>query len=111
MSRDYGRPLVSITYLRNCGFPYEPSYPANHRFISGEDHHQLSFGQPTLQIPDGKWSLVLAIILNTLLFGFPDRHQARIKSLWLDQLVNTRRWREHISETVEDLRQMMSSVC
>ena len=87
-----------------------PLTAANRRFTSDEDYRHLSFGQSTLEVPDGKWSLVLAIILNTLLFGFPDGHQARFKSLWLDYLVNTRRWREYISETDEDLRQTMLSV-
>ncbi|KAH9061038.1 hypothetical protein EDB87DRAFT_1576431 [Lactarius vividus] len=57
---------------------------------------------------DSKWGVLLAIILNTLLFGFPDGYQARFKSLWLDQLINTSHWCEHTSETVEDLKQMAS---
>jgi hypothetical protein len=82
----------------------------NHRFILGEEHPQLrlSFSQPTLDIAGGKWCLVFAIISNTLLLGFPDGQRGRFKSLWLDQLINTRRWREYISETVEDLEQTMS---
>jgi hypothetical protein len=85
----------------------------NHRFILGEEHPQLrlSFSQPTLDIAGGKWCLVFAIISNTLLLGFPDGQRGRFKSLWLDQLINTRRWREYISETVEDLEQTMSWVC
>jgi hypothetical protein len=82
-----------------------------HRFAFGEEHPQLSFSQSTLEIPDEKWRLVFAIISNTLLLGFPDGQRGRFKSLWLDQLVNTRRWREYISETVEDLEQTMSWVC
>ncbi|KAF8262315.1 hypothetical protein EI94DRAFT_1743976 [Lactarius quietus] len=83
---------------------------ANHRFLSGEDHCRLSSGRSTSEIAEWKWGLVLGIISNILLFGFPDRYQARFKSLWVDQLVNTRRWQEHISETVEDLKQTMSSL-
>ncbi|KAI9458599.1 hypothetical protein BJY52DRAFT_1416383 [Lactarius psammicola] len=84
---------------------------ASHRLNHfSEDHCRLSFGQSTSEIKDSKWDLFLAIISNTLLFGFPDGHQARFKNLWLDQLVNTSRWREHVSETVEDLKQMVSSM-
>jgi hypothetical protein len=79
-----------------------------HRFAFGEEHPQLSFSQSTLETPDEKWRLVFAIISNTLLLGFPDGQHWRFKSLWLDQLVNTRRWREYLSETVEDLEQTMS---
>ncbi|KAI9438659.1 hypothetical protein H4582DRAFT_2057296 [Lactarius indigo] len=84
---------------------------ASHRLTHfGEDHCRLSLGRSTLEIQDSKWSVLLGIISNALLFGFPDGYQARFKSLWLDQLVNTSRWREHMSETVEDLKQMMSSM-
>ncbi|KAH9003466.1 hypothetical protein EDB86DRAFT_2364666 [Lactarius hatsudake] len=87
---------------------------ASHRLthFGGEsgDHCRLSFGRSTLEIQDGKWGLILAIISNTLLFGFPGGYQARFKSLWVDQLVGTSRWREHISETVEDLKQTVSSM-
>ncbi|KAH9074251.1 hypothetical protein EDB83DRAFT_1947158 [Lactarius deliciosus] len=86
---------------------------ASHRLTHfGEDHCRLSFCRSTLEIQDstGKWGILLAIISNTLLFGFPDGYQARFKSLWVDQLVNTSRWREHTSGTVEDLRQTVSSM-
>ncbi len=84
---------------------------ASHRLTHfGEDHCRLSFGQSTLEIQDSKWGLLLAIISNTLLFGFPDARRARFKNLWVDQLVNTSRWRGHVSGTVEDLKQTVSSV-
>ena len=83
----------------------------NHRFEFGEEHPRLSFSQSTSEMPDGKWRLVFAIISNTLLLGFPTGQEERFKSLRLDQLVNTRRWREHISEIAEDLKQTMSWVC
>jgi hypothetical protein len=81
---------------------------ASHRSLIhfGEDHCRLSFGQST----NSNWSFPLAMISNTLLFGFPDGRRARFKRLWLDKLVNTSRWREHISETVEDSKQTMSSM-
>ena len=83
----------------------------NHRLEFGEEHPRLSFSQSSLEIPDGRWRLLFAVLSNTLLLGFPDGQQRRLKSLWLDQLVNTCRWREHISEMVEDLKQTMSWVC
>jgi hypothetical protein len=102
-NKDHAHSAHIITYVARLW-----STVASHRSLIhfGEDHCRLSFGQST----DSKWCIPLAIISNTLLFGFPDGHQARFKSLWLDQLVNTSRWREHISKTVEDLKQTMSSV-
>ncbi|KAI9438424.1 hypothetical protein BJY52DRAFT_1380826 [Lactarius psammicola] len=35
---------------------------------------------------------------------------ARFKNLWVDQLISTSCWREHISDTVEELKQMVSSM-
>ncbi len=45
-----------------------------------------------------------------LLFGLPEEHLARFESLGVDQLVYTSRWRKHVSETVNDLKQEMSRV-
>lgn len=85
---------------------------ANHRFFIhfGEDHCRLSSDQAILE-EDRKESLVLAIISNTLLFGFPNWHQARFESLWVDQLAYTSPWRKHVEETDKGLKQQMSSVC
>jgi hypothetical protein len=44
-----------------------------------------------------------------LLFGFPDRYEARFKNFLPDQ-VDESCWREHASEAVEDLKQTMSSI-
>ncbi len=63
-----------------------------------------------MKVPDSKRNLVLAIISKTLLFGLPDMHRARFKSLWLDQLVNTSRWHKHVSGSVKHLKQTMSWV-
>jgi len=83
---------------------------ANHRFFihSGEDHCRLSSDQAILEV-HRKESLVLAIISNTLLFGFPNWYQARFEGLWVDQLAYTSTWRKHVSETAKDLKHMMSS--
>ncbi len=87
---------------------------ANHRFFihSSEEpkHCQLSSNQSTLEVPESRWGLVSAVISKILLFGFPDRYEARFKSFWVDQLVDASRWREHASETVEDLKQTVSWV-
>jgi hypothetical protein len=85
---------------------------ANHRFFIhfGEDHCRLSSDQAILEAPDSKESLVLAVLSKTLLFGLPNRHKARFERLWVDQLAYTSPWRKHVSETAEDLKQMMSRV-
>jgi hypothetical protein len=85
---------------------------ANHRFFIhfGEDHCRLSSDQTILETIRRE-SVVLAIISNTLLFGFPNWYQARFEGLWIDQLAYTSHWRKHVSETSKDLKQMMSSVC
>jgi hypothetical protein len=64
----------------------------------------------SLEVPDSKRSLTLAIISNTLLFGLPNEHQAKFESLWVDQLAYTSPWRKHVSGTIEELRHMMSWV-
>ncbi|KAH9017911.1 hypothetical protein EDB84DRAFT_664182 [Lactarius hengduanensis] len=83
---------------------------ANHRFFIhfGEDHCRLSSDHSILEVPDNKRSLVLAIMSNTLLFGFPNEYQARFERLWMDQLTYSDPWRKHVSETVDDLKQMTS---
>lgn len=75
-----------------------------------EDHCRLSSDQSALNIPDSKWNLVLDAASRTLLFGLHDVHRARFKSLWLDRLVNTSRWRKYVSRRVENLKQTMSWV-
>ncbi|KAN0127126.1 hypothetical protein V8E53_015064 [Lactarius tabidus] len=84
---------------------------ANHRFFIhfGEDHCRLSSDQAILE-SIRRESLVLIIISNTLLFGFPNWYQARFEGLWIDQLAYTAPWQKHVSETNKDFRQMMSSV-
>ncbi|KAI9458566.1 hypothetical protein BJY52DRAFT_411425 [Lactarius psammicola] len=83
---------------------------ANHRFFIhfGEDHCRLSSDQAILEVPDRKESLVLEIISKSLLFGLPDQHRARFERLWVDQLAYTSPWRKHVSDTTEDLKQMVS---
>jgi len=49
-------------------------------------------------------------VSKVLLFGLPDEHRARFESLCVDQLICTSRWREHVSETVDDLKQEISRV-
>ena len=61
-------------------------------------------------VQESKWGRTFAIISKMFLFGFPDRYEARFESFWEDQLVDASHWREHASETVEDLKQTMSSV-
>ncbi|KAI9458592.1 hypothetical protein BJY52DRAFT_412960 [Lactarius psammicola] len=82
---------------------------ANHRFFihsnEGPKHCQPSSNQSTSEVPKSRWGLVLAIISKMLLFGFPDRYEARFEGFWVDQLVDASCWREHASETVEDLKQ------
>ena len=103
---------MSFTHTKTVWILTSPLTAAIHRSSTnfGDDSCQLSFDQSIVEIPVSKWSLSLAIISNTLLFGLPDGHRARFKNLWLDQLVNTSRWREHISETVENSKQTISSV-
>jgi hypothetical protein len=69
---------------------------------------RLFSDQSIWKVLDSKRNLILAIISRSLLLGFPDVHRAQFKSLWLDQLVNTSRWRKHISGMVEHLKQTMS---
>ncbi|KAI9458596.1 hypothetical protein BJY52DRAFT_413027 [Lactarius psammicola] len=57
-----------------------------------------------------KRGLISTIVLKVLLFGLPDEHQARFESLCVDRLICTSRWRQHVSETVEDLKQEISRV-
>ncbi|KAF8257103.1 hypothetical protein EI94DRAFT_1760667 [Lactarius quietus] len=85
---------------------------ANHRFLThfGEGHCRLSSKQPMLKFPDSKCGCTLAMLSKMFLFGFPDRYEARFESFWADQLVDALRWREHASETVEDLKQTMSFI-
>ncbi len=96
----------------NGGTPHDLLAAANHRFFIrfGRDHCRMSPDQPILEVPDSKWCLVLAIISKILLFGFPDHYEARFKSFWVDQFADTSRWVEHVSETVEDLKQTRSWV-
>jgi len=70
----------------------------------------MSSDQAILEVPVSKGSLVLAIMSKTLLFGLPNRHRARFERLWVDQLAYTSPWRKHVSETAEDLKQMMSRI-
>ncbi|KAI9458591.1 hypothetical protein BJY52DRAFT_412882 [Lactarius psammicola] len=87
---------------------------ANRRFFihSSEEpkDYQLSSNQSTSEVPDRKWSFILAIISKMLLFGIPDHYEARFKSVWVDQFIDMSCWREHVSETVEDLKQTRSWV-
>jgi hypothetical protein len=82
-----------------------------HIFIHfDEGRGRLFSDQSIWKVLDSKRNLILAIISRSLLLGFPDVHRAQFKSLWLDQLVNTSRWRKHISGMVEHLKQTMSWV-
>jgi len=101
----------------NASSPYVITYVArlwatvaNHRFFIhfGEDHCRLSSDQSILEVPDSKRSLTLAIVSNTLLLGFPNEHEAKFESLWVDQLAYTSPWRKHVSRTLEELNHMMS---
>ena len=65
---------------------------------------------PPWEVPENKWGLTLGRLSKMLLFGIPDRYEARCKSFLEDQLVDLSRWRDHASEAVEDLKQVMSSV-
>jgi hypothetical protein len=110
-SLGYGLLSVSFTHLR----PKEllVNLPAaNHRFFIhfGEEHCRLSSDQSILEVPDNKWSLVLAIVSNTLLFGLPKRNQAKFESLWVDQLAYISPRRNHFRRTIEELSHMMLSV-
>ena len=71
---------------------------------------QLASNQSILKTPHGKWDLVLEIISRTMLLDLPNLYRARFESFWLDQFVNTSRWRKHVSRTVEHLKQTMSWV-
>jgi len=108
----YGRPSVGCLYLRTVLPLTILRATANYRIYihSGDEHYQLSFNQSTLQVPESKRSLVLEIISKMLLFGIPDLYEAQFKSFWVDQLVDTSRWHEHVAETVEDLKQTRSSI-
>ncbi|KAH8987894.1 hypothetical protein EDB92DRAFT_2104876 [Lactarius akahatsu] len=61
----------------------------------------------SLVYSDSKRSPVLTTISNVLLFGFPEEHMSRFENLGVDQLANTSRWREHVSETADDLKQQV----
>jgi hypothetical protein len=106
-SKDYASSPYITTYVARLW-----ATVANHRFFIhfGEDHCRLSSDQAILEV-NRKESLVLTIISNTLLLGFPNWYQARFESLWIDQLAYTSPWRNHVSETAKDLKQIMSSVC
>ena len=108
----YARPSVGDMYLRTMIFLTTLLNTASHRsFIhSGDEDYRLSSNQSLSEVPDSKRSLILAAISKLLLFGFPDRYEARFKSFWAGQLVDTSRWHERTSEMVEDLKQMMSWV-
>lgn len=96
-------------YVHTClGTPDDPSYLVSIHF--GEDHCRLSSVQSISKVPNGRQILILEIIPRILLFGLPDMYRARFKSLWVDHVVDTPRWRKHISGTVEDLKQMRSWV-
>ena len=84
----------------------------NHRFFIhfGEDHCRLNSDQSILEVPDKKRSLTLAIVSNTLLFGFPNEHEAKLESLWVDQIAYTSPWRKHVSRNMEELNQIMAWV-
>ncbi|KAH9074250.1 hypothetical protein EDB83DRAFT_2355709 [Lactarius deliciosus] len=56
---------------------------------------------------DSKRSPILTTVSKVLLFGFPEERMSRFKNLGVDQLANTSRWREHVSETVDDLKQQV----
>ncbi|KAH9074247.1 hypothetical protein EDB83DRAFT_2355675 [Lactarius deliciosus] len=73
-----------------------------------EEHSRLVSERSVLKVPDSKQNLVLATVSRMFLFGLPDVYLARFESLWVDRLVNTTRWRKHISATVEHLKQTMS---
>ena len=81
----------------------------NHRICIrfGEEHCRMSSDQSTLEVPHGKWCLVLASLSNMLLFGFPGHFEARFKSC---QIVDTSRGLETVSEMVEDLNRTRSCV-
>ncbi|KAH9003464.1 hypothetical protein EDB86DRAFT_3100031 [Lactarius hatsudake] len=51
---------------------------------------------------------VLTTISKMLLFGFPEEHMLRFENLGVDQLANSSRWRERVSETADDLKQQAS---
>ncbi|KAI9458600.1 hypothetical protein BJY52DRAFT_1186740 [Lactarius psammicola] len=107
------QPLDALTIIPLRAFPYtdeecerlieilerskgpltDPLIPASHRSF-------IHF--------DSKRSLILTIISKMLLFSLPEDHRARFESLRVDQLIYTSRWRKHVSETVDDLKQEMS---
>ena len=45
-----------------------------------------------------------------MLFGLPEERRACFESLCVDQLIHTSRWRKHVSETIDDLKQEISRV-
>ncbi|KAH9003468.1 hypothetical protein EDB86DRAFT_3100033 [Lactarius hatsudake] len=87
---------------------------ANHRFFihSGKEtkHGQLTSNQSILEVPESRWGLVLTIISKMFLFDTPGRYEVRFKSFWVDPHIDASRWREHVSEVVEDLKQTNSSI-
>ncbi|KAH9171926.1 hypothetical protein EDB89DRAFT_1967722 [Lactarius sanguifluus] len=110
---EYSKDHASSPYVATCAARLWATV-ANHRFFihsnEGPKHCQLSSNQSTLEVPDSKWSLVLGIISKLLLFGIPDHYEERFENFWVDQPVDAARssWREHASETIEDLKQTMS---
>lgn len=101
-----------MLYTPICrGIPGNPSYLFFFIYIYfGEDHCRLSSDQSISKVPDNRQILILEIISKTFLFGLPDMYRARSKSLWVDRVVDTSRWRNHVSGTIEDLKQMRSWV-
>ena len=90
----------------------DPAIPASHHsFIHfGKNHCHLPSEQSNLVATDSKRSLILTIISKMLLFGLPEEHRADFESLCVDRLIHTSRWRKHVSETVDDLKQEISRV-
>ena len=87
-------------------------HAANRRFFIhfGEDHCRLSSDQLILEVPERKESLILAVVSNTLLFGYPDFYRARFECLWVDQLAYTSPWRKHFHEMTKELSHMLLCV-
>jgi hypothetical protein len=105
ISKDHASSPYIITYVARLW-----ATVANHRFFIhfGEDHCRLSSDQSTLEVPDNKQSLILAIISKTLLFGLPREHQANFESLWVDQVYYISPGRKYFHRTIEMLSPMMS---
>jgi len=100
----------------NASSPYIITYVArlwaniaNRRFFIhfGEDHCRLSSDQLILEVPERKESLILAVVSNTLLFGYPNFYRARFEGLWVDQLAYISPWRKHFHEMIKELSHMV----